>query len=206
MKRKDFLQWSAMGLGAFMLPNLPAFGRSIDPLEALNEGIDVKLKKELSDVALNAARAKGATYADVRIGRYLNQFVLTRETRVQNVANTESYGVGIRVIANGCWGFAATNKVTKEDIAKTAERAVAVAKANSRVPSDPVQLAPQKGYGEVAWKTPIEQSAFAVPVKDKVDLLLNVNSIAMGAGVNFVNSGIFAANEQKYFASTDGSY
>ncbi|SCC53260.1 TldD protein [Chitinophaga costaii] len=206
MKRKDFLQWSAMGLGAFMLPNIPAFGRSIDPLEALHEGIDVKLKKELSDVALNAAKAKGATYADVRIGRYLNQFVLTRETRVQNVANTESYGVGIRVIANGSWGFAATNKVTKEDIARTAERAVAVAKANSRVPADPVQLAPQKGYGEVTWKTPIEQSAFAVPVRDKVDLLLKVNSIALQGGANFVNSGIFASNEQKYFASTDGSY
>lgn len=195
-----------MGLGAFMVPSLPAFARTIDPAEALNEGIDVRLKKELADVALSAAKAKGATYADVRIGRYLNQFVLTRENRVQNVANTESFGVGIRVIANGCWGFAATNKVTKEDIAKTAERAVAVAKANSRVPADPVQLAPQKGYGEVAWKTPIETSAFSVPVKDKVDLLLKVNSIAMGAGANFVNSGIFASNEQKYFASTDGSY
>ncbi|WP_205686406.1 TldD/PmbA family protein [Chitinophaga parva] len=206
MKRKEFLQWSAMGLGAFMVPSLPAFARAIDPAEALNEGIDVRLKKELADVALSAAKAKGATYADVRIGRYLNQFVLTRENRVQNVANTESFGVGIRVIANGCWGFAATNKVTKEDIARTAERAVAVAKANSRVPADPVQLAPQKGYGEVAWKTPIETSAFSVPVKDKVDLLLKVNSIAMGAGANFVNSGIFASNEQKYFASTDGSY
>ena len=60
-------------------------------------------KKELSDVGLNAAKAAGASYADVRIGRYLNQFVITRENRVLNVANTESYGVGIRVIANGCW-------------------------------------------------------------------------------------------------------
>jgi TldD protein len=77
---------------------------------------------------LTPLKAAGASYADVRIGRYLNQFVITRENRVQNVANTESYGVGIRVIANGCWGFAATNDVTKEGIAKTAKRAVAVAK------------------------------------------------------------------------------
>ncbi len=55
----------------------------------------------MADVALNAARSKGATYTDVRIGRYLNQFIITREDKVQNIVNTESYGMGIRVIANG---------------------------------------------------------------------------------------------------------
>lgn len=205
MKRKEFIYLSGMGLGGLMLPDLSAYGNLIDPLQAL-EGIDVKAKKQLADAALNAAKSKGATYADVRIGRYLNQFVATREKRVQGVANTESFGVGIRVIANGCWGFAATNMVTKEDIAKAAEQAVAVAKANAKIQGEAVKLAPQKGYGEVSWKTPIEVNSFEVPVKEKVDLLLQVNDIAMQNGANFVNSVIFAVNEQKYFASTDGSY
>ncbi|MEO5909732.1 MAG: TldD/PmbA family protein [Pelobium sp.] len=205
MKRKDFLYLSGMGAGALMLPNLSVFGNPIDPLQAL-DGVDVRLKKQLADVALNAAKAKGATYADVRIGRYLNQFVATREKRVQGVANTESYGIGVRVIANGCWGFAATNKMTTDDIAKAAEQAVAVAKANSKIQGEPVQLAPQKGFGEVSWKAPIEINTFEVPVKDKVDLLLNVNDIALQNGASFVNSVMFAVNEQKYFASTDGSY
>ncbi len=206
MKRKDFLQLSAMSFGAIMLPNPELFARTIDPLEALNEGMDVSMKKQLADVAMNAAKSKGASYADVRIGRYLNQYVITREKRVQNIANTENFGVGIRVIANGCWGFAASNNVTKEEVAKTAERAVAVAKANAKIQANTVQLAPQKGYGEVSWKTPIVTNAFAVPVKDKVDLLLSVNALAMEGGANFVNSAILAVNEQKYFASTDGSY
>lgn len=205
MKRKDFLYLSGMGAGALMLPNLSVFGNPIDPLQAL-DGVDIRLKKQLADVALNAAKAKGATYADVRIGRYLNQFVATREKRVQGVANTESYGVGVRVIANGCWGFAATNKMTTDDIAKAAEQAVAVAKANSKIQGEPVQLAPQKGFGEVSWKAPIEINTFEVPVKDKVDLLLMVNDIALQNGASFVNSVMFAVNEQKYFASTDGSY
>ena len=205
MKRKDFIYLSGMGLGALLLQDLNAFGNPIDPLQAL-DGVDVKFKKELADVALNAARGKGATYADIRIGRYLNQFVAAREKRVQGVSNTESFGVGIRVIANGCWGFAATNKVTKEDIAKAAEQAVAVAKANSKIMGEPVQLAPQKGFGEVSWKAPIERNAFEVPVKEKVDLLMNVNDIALQNGASFVNSVMFAINEQKYFASTDGSY
>lgn len=188
-----------------MLPDL-GFGRSIDPSQLLNDGMDVSVKKQLADVALNAARAKGASYADVRIGRYLNQFVATRENRVQGVANSESFGVGIRVLADGCWGFAASNRVTKEDVARTAERAVAVAKANAKLGGDPVQLAAQKGFGEVTWKTPIERNAFEVPVKEKVDLLLSVNGAAMSAGASFVNSVILAVNEQKYFASTDGTY
>lgn len=192
-------------MGALVLPDLSAYAMPIDPEQALVR-VDPKIKKELADVALNAAKSKGASYADVRIGRYLNQFVATREKRVQGVANTESYGVGIRVIVNGCWGFAATNKVTKDGIAKAAEQAVAVAKANAQIQGEPVQLAPQKGFGEVSWKTPIEINAFEVPVKEKVDLLLNVNDIAMQNGASFVNSAIFAVNEQKYFASTDGSY
>jgi len=205
LKRRDFIYLSGMGMGALMLQDLAALGNPIDPLQAL-DGVDVKIKKELADVALNAAKAKGATYTDIRIGRYLNQFVATREKRVQGVVNTESYGVGVRVIANGCWGFAATNTVTKEAVAKAAEQAVAVAKANAKISGENVQLAPQKGFGEVSWKAPIEINTFGVPIKEKVDLLLNVNDIALQNGANFVNSVLFAVNEQKYFASTDGSY
>ena len=206
MNRKDFLRNTAFGAGAFMIPRSMLNATPIEVAAALNGGIDPAMKKQLADIALNAAKAKGATYTDVRIGRYLNQFVATRENRVQNVANTESFGVGIRVIANGSWGFASSNNVTKEGVAKTAERAVAVAKANAKIIDSPVQLAAQKGYGEVSWKTPIERNAFEVPVKEKVDLLLAANDLAMKGGASFVNSVILAVNEQKYFASTDGSY
>jgi len=206
MKRKEFLHMAGMGLGALALPKLPFGSRFIDEAEALQGGMDVATKKSLADVALNAAKSGGATYADVRIGRYLNQFVITRENRVQAIANTESFGVGIRVIANGSWGFAATNDVTAEGMAKTAAKAVAVAKANSKIITEPVQLAPQKGYGEVAWKTPIVKNVFEIPLKEKIDLLLQVNGLAMSGGASFVNSALLAINEQKYFASSDGSY
>jgi TldD protein len=205
LKRKDFIYYTGMSLGSLMLPKMSAFGRDIDPAEAL-QGVDAAVKRELADVALNAAKSKGASYADVRIGRYLRQFVATRDKRVQGVANTENYGVGIRVLVNGAWGFAATNTVTKDAIAKAAEQAVAVAKANAKIQGEPVQLAPQKGFGEVNWKAPIEINAFEVPIKEKVDLLLQVNDIAMTNGASFVTAMISAVNEQKYFASTDGSY
>jgi TldD protein len=205
LKRRDFIYLTGMGAAASMIPAIPVIGNPIDPAKAL-ERVDVTLKKRMADVALNAARSKGATYTDVRIGRYLNQFVVTREDKVQNIVNTESYGMGVRVIANGSWGFAATDKTDNDSIAKAAELAVAIAKENSRLLTEPVRLAPQKGYGEVSWKAPIQKNAFEVPMKEKVDLLLGVNSAAMQSGANYITSLLFMVNEQKYFASTDGSY
>lgn len=205
MKRRDFVQYAGMGAGALMMPSL-LLGNDI-PTEALLEpGMDVLMKKKMADVALNTAKSMGATYADARIGRYLNQYVFTREDKVQNVVNTESFGVGIRVIANGTWGFAATNTVTEDGIKKATENAVAIAKANSKIQTEPVKLAPVNSYGEVSWKTPITKDFKEVPVSEKVDLLLTANAAALDNGADYVNSALFMVNEQKYFASTDGSY
>ncbi|HCV95820.1 MAG TPA: TldD protein, partial [Stenotrophomonas sp.] len=60
----------------------------------------------------------------------------------------------------------------------------------------PVQLAAAPGVGEVSWKTPIRKNAMDVPIKEKVDLLLDVNAAAMAAGASFVNSMLFLVNEQ----------
>jgi len=203
MDRRDFLKITGAGLGGLALPAF--YGRAIAAEELLST-IDVATKKKLADVALNAAKSSGATYCDVRIGRYLRQFVVTREDKVQNVVNTESTGIGIRVIAKGSWGFAATSDLSNDAVAKATAQAVAIAKANARLRSEPVQLAPTKGVGEVSWKTPIVRNSMEVPIKDKVDLLLGVNAEAIKAGASYINSTLFLVNEQKYFASTDGSY
>lgn len=196
---------TGIGLGATLAPNLNVFGREISIEESLSQ-VDVQLKKRMADIGLNAAKSKGASYADIRIGRYLRQTIATREKKVQNISNAESYGLGIRVIANGCWGFAATDKLDNDSIAQAAALAVAIAKGNSKLMEEPVQLAPLKGYGDVSWKTPIEINAFEVPIADKVNLLLEVNNEALKGGARFVNSSLMMVNEQKYFASTEGTY
>jgi len=205
LRRRDFLQFAGLGAGAAMLQSIPVFGRDVSISESLTP-VDTALKKRMADVALNAARSRGATYTDVRIGRYLNQFIVTRDKNIENTVNTESYGMGIRVIANGSWGFAATDKLDDDGIAQAAALAVQIAKENARLLTEPVQLAPQKGYGEVSWKTPMQKNAFEVPIKEKADLLLAVNDAALNNGASYMSSVLFLVNEQKYFASTDGSY
>jgi len=202
MERRDFMKYTGFGLTGLMLP---AVGRAI-AAENLVSTLDVALKKAIADTALTAATGAGATYCDVRIGRYLRQFVVTREDKVENIVNTESVGVGIRVIANGTWGFCATSDMSTASVAAAARQAVAIAKANSKAQTAPVILAPTPGVGEVSWQTPIVKNAMLVPVKEKAELLLSVNAAAIKAGADYVDSTLFLVNEQKYFASTDGSY
>jgi len=190
-----------MGLAGLMLPH-----SRLIAAEQLLEPDDVARNKALAEAALGAARRAGASYCDVRIGRYLNQAVITREARVQNITNRESSGVGVRVIVNGAWGFAATHQQTPAAILAAVEQAAAIARANATVQSRPVQLAPVTGVGDASWKTPIRRNAMAVPIQDKVDLLLSLNAAAINAGADFINSTLFLVNEQKYFASSDGSF
>jgi len=203
MHRRNFVKFSGLGAAGLMLP---ITGHMVSAAELLEPGLDFERKKQLANIALSAATEAGATYADVRIGRYLNQFVTAQEKRVESIVNTESAGIGVRVIANGTWGFAATSDMSPDSIAKVARQAVAVAKANSKFQTEPVKLAPVKGAGDVKWRTPIKQNAFEVPIKDKVDLLMDVNNAALDNGANYITSLLFQVNEQKFFASTDGSY
>ncbi|MEO0575330.1 MAG: TldD/PmbA family protein [Pseudomonadota bacterium] len=202
MDRRKFLKVAGVGAGTIALP---VSGRVIAAEELLSQA-DGSRQQLLAEAALKAAKAAGASYADVRVGRYLNQFVVTRELKVQNIVNTESVGVGVRVLAKDTWGFAATSTLTPEAVAAAARDAVAIAKANAVYQTEPVRLAPVKGVGEVSWKTPIKQNAMEIPIADKVDMLMEVNKAALDNGASFVNSTFYLVNEQKYFASTDGSY
>ncbi|UUZ51159.1 hypothetical protein LP420_17475 [Massilia sp. B-10] len=184
---------------------VPVFGNAI-AAEALTNPVGVAFKKALADTALEAATKAGASYCDVRIGRYLNQFITTRDLNVENVINTESSGIGIRVIANGAYGFASTNDMSRDSIAAAARQAVAIARANAKLQVEPLRLAPVKGVGEVSWATPYVKDWRTVPVKDKAEMLIAANKAGLDAGASFMTSNLFQVNQQKYFASTDGSY
>ncbi|MCA1856021.1 TldD/PmbA family protein [Massilia oculi] len=202
MERRKFLQIGAGTAGAMLIP---VFGHAI-AADELMSAMPASAKKLLADVALNAATKAGASYCDVRIGRYLNQFIVTRDLNVENISNTESSGVGVRVIAGGAYGFASTNDMSPDGVANAARQAVAIAKANARLQSEPVRLAPVKGVGEVAWATPMKKDWRGIPVKEKADMLIAANKAGLDAGATFMTASLFQINQQKYFASTDGSY
>src|SRR5687768_9618118 len=144
--------------------------------------------RDLADAALAAAKKAGATYADIRINRYRNQFIFTRDRTVQNIVNTEDYGFGVRVIVDGTWGFASSSVVTKEEIARVAMQAAGIARANRKVNAEPVRLAPVDSY-ETTWNTPVKKNPFDMPLQPKLDLLLQIHEEALKVqGASFVSA------------------
>jgi TldD protein len=194
--RRGFVQ-SMIALGA---------ATSFRPAAALFAAPNQELKG-LADAALAASKQAGASYADIRINRYRNQFIFTRDRRVQNIVNTEDFGFGVRVIVDGTWGFASSSAVTNDDVAKIARQAVGIAKANKVVNTDPVKLAPVESFPDAEWNTPVKKDPFEMPLQPKIDLLLQINDEALKVkDATFVSAFMLFVHEKKFFASTEGSY
>ncbi|MDP2319016.1 MAG: TldD/PmbA family protein [Acidobacteriota bacterium] len=166
---------------------------------------DDSRRAEAAEGALARAAALGASYADIRINRYRRESIATRERQVQNVSRSTSYGLGLRVLVNGTWGFAATNIVDPAAARAAAEQAVAIAKANAQMTTRKVVLA-NADKVVATWANQIKRDPFEVPLATKTAFLMKLNEAAMAVpGVSFVNSQILFVDEQKYFASSEGS-
>jgi TldD protein len=166
-------------------------------------GGDAK-RAEVADAALAHAAKLGASYADIRINRYRRESIATREQQVQNVSRSTSYGFGLRVLVNGAWGFAASNLVEPAAARSAAEQAVAIAKANAILATRKVTLAGADKF-ETTWTSAFKKDPFEIPLETKIAFLLKLNQTALVPGVSFVTSQILFADEQKYFASSEGS-
>ena len=164
-----------------------------------------EVRAEAAEAALTRASALGATYADIRINRYRRESIATRERQVQNVSRSASYGLGLRVLVDGAWGFAATNRVEPGAARAVAEQAVAIARAHARLVSRKVVLA-EAGKVVASWTSAFKRDPFEVPLETKTTFLMKLNEAALAVpGVSFVNSQVLFVDEQKFFASTDGS-
>ncbi|HWX18699.1 MAG TPA: metallopeptidase TldD-related protein [Candidatus Binatia bacterium] len=195
--RRDFLKSTGLVCGAAAFP-----GWVLETEAAEAAAVD---KHALAEIAITRAKKLGASYADIRINRYRNESSSTREQQVLNVARSQSFGFGVRVLVKGAWGFAASYVVTPESVRRITEQAVAIARANGTYQRKPIKLAPAPKV-VATWKSAFEKDPFDIPVDRKIEFLLKVNEAAMKAkGASFVTSSLSFQNEQKFYASTDGS-
>ncbi len=203
--RRDFLRTTGAAAAAIALASAPRRAEAApryDDLDRFQSGAS----KELLLEAINAAKMAGASYADCRIARFQQNFVVTREQQIVNVVDTDTLGCGVRALVDGCWGFAATRTLTRDGVTTAAREAVAIAKANRVARDRAVMLAPTQAYPNASWKSAYTTDPFNVPLEQKVDLLLKANAEAMKvANVKFVNSILFFVKQERQFASTEGS-
>ncbi len=161
--------------------------------------------REFAEAALDAASSAGATYADVRIVDTTEERVSVRSGLVDAIETSGSYGMGVRVLAEGAWGFAATSEVDTGSAARVAREAVAIARASARVPGAPVELADVAPH-EDTWSGPCETDPFTVSLDEKVSLLLAADeALRTQAAVSVSKAHMGFKRVLKYFASTAGS-
>ncbi len=162
--------------------------------------------RDLTARALDTATALGATYADVRVVRQLEELITIKSQRVEGVHSGESEGFGVRVLVGGAWGFSSSHQLSMAEADRVAAEAVRIAKASATALRTPVVLddrPPVTGR----FETPVVEDPFAVALDTKIaDLLAADRALNDVKGVAYSESLYAAQREWKTFAASDGSY
>ena len=196
LSRRDFMRLSALAAASgLVLPRRPVAAQSITSTES-----------ELLSLAMDVARGEGADYADGRVIRTQFEAVGAREQMITQVQSTDSYGINVRALVGGSWGFAATQIFTRDAVANIAREAVAIARANNDVAPSTTVLAPVDIFPDADWVTPHSIDPFTIPIEDKAALLLRVNEEALRVNnIRFSSSSILSVKEERLLATTEGS-
>ena len=155
--------------------------------------------------AIDAARKQGADYADARAVTEETESLTVKNQEMEGIDRAQTTGVGIRVLVNGFWGFAATARPDESEVVRTAELAVAIARAAARLPREPVELAPVEPVKDT-WETPMQEDPFTVALEEKVALLMEASRrIQQVKGVSFGEAMLDFYRKRTSFASSEGA-
>lgn len=176
----------------------------------MSHGSDLSSKiammmRNIADWALNACSARGMQYAEVRVVDDRERALATKNGKIGTASDSESLGCGIRVLADGAWGFAATEDLTREGIEITAQRALAIARASAQVKERDVRLAPEKAHQD-EWASACQIDPFSIPIEQNLDLLMKIDSeLRSVAGVTLAETNLNFRRYEQWFYNSEGS-
>src|ERR1700722_15310380 len=152
--------------------------------------------------AIDTAKHRGATYADARVMDIRLRDLSTKNGHVGMLAESESLGIGIRVIASGSWGFASTGPPTREGIAACAAEAVAIGKRSALAKRHDVEMVPVNAYQDT-WQNPYVKDPFQIPIERQLDLLLAADrEMSRVKGVTVAEASMTFRRIEQFFASS----
>ncbi len=160
--------------------------------------------RDLARRIVEMAGGAGASYADCRVVQRERELISVRNGEVENFNSSDDLGVGVRVIADGGWGFASTNRMDEASYERCVKRAVEVARSGAAVRKYPVQLAPEPPHVD-EWVRPVEVDPFSVDTAKKLDLLTRCSKAMLEEGVRIARATLVFERDTQVFASTEGS-
>ena len=157
-----------------------------------------------ADAAIAAGTAAGASHVDIRVISNRTGMVSARDARKESSADDTALSMGVRVIVDGCWGFAAADTVNPETAAALARTAVALARVSRPLATIPVELAPEPAHQGV-WVSAYEIDPFDVPESDRLAVLTDRSAALMRAGVDHVDAWVRQVRECTFYADSGGT-
>jgi TldD protein len=162
--------------------------------------------RAMADAALSRCRALGAEHADVRVSRIRTQILRLRDARKESAIDAEDLGIAVRVVHDGCWGFAAGVDLTPDDAARLAEQAVAMARLSRPLATERVELAAEPVHADGTYVSSYEVDPSTVPEADKTALLADWSTRVLAApSVDHVDASVFAMQEHTFYADLAGT-
>jgi len=160
--------------------------------------------RELAQKVVAMSESAGATYADCRVVRRESEHIAVKNREVETFISGDDMGVGVRVIIDGGWGFASTNRLDQASLEACVERAVAVARSGARARKRPVRLAPEPVHVD-EWVRPVAIDPFAVDTAVKLDLLTSCSAAMLKEGVKIARATLVFQRDTQVFANNEGS-
>jgi TldD protein len=129
--------------------------------------------RRLAEVAIDRALALGATYAAFRIERIKSLSLAMRDGVLVTSANQEDFGMSLRVLLSGTWGFAAIGELSERNALLIADQAVEAAIVSRPLSGEQVELQSEPIYRDGAYLSAYEIDPWTVSDREKSDLLTN---------------------------------
>jgi TldD protein len=155
--------------------------------------------------ALDSVIRRGVSYADVRVVDTRSRDISVKNAKIARMSSAVSLGLGVRVLANGCWGFAATDDLSHEGIEKAAALALEIARSGALAKKQDIELAPEEKYEEV-WVSAFQIDPFSISVDRNLELLTRVErQLRRNPGVTMAEASMNFRQTRQVFASSLGS-
>lgn len=161
--------------------------------------------RDLVARAVGVARAAGASYADGRFLREEAESIDVQDERVEAVDRSTTAGIGVRVLVEGAWGFAGTSRLEPGDVERAALLAVEIARSSRPLLRAPVRFA-HEDVRSARWATAIDEDPFAVPLGERIDLLLKATAgMRSVAGLAIAQGTMEAWHRTSLLLTSDGA-
>ncbi len=151
----------------------------------------------------------GASYAEARFHSVKTLQILMINGAILGAGESLAEGVAVRVLVDGGLGFAATTSLSRDDLEKTVQRAVASARSAAPYMKRPIRMGPGR-LGRARYSAeplkPFQDVSIDVKVSDILDIYKGLELEKDGFRVGNVTISYVDAVEEKIVVNSDGAY